>query len=183
MQEKVTYVVILLIILASLIGCHGKGSNVPVDMGDVELVTLAVLYFDTDEEALGNLTLDTLIIEFSKMQEFAVVEREKLDAVLDELGLSATDLVDEATKVRVGKVLGAHLMCSGSITRLPSKTIIVAGYLTRVETTENFGGGSADGKNELKTIKAFAEQMKTEMRQGKALRIIKEISEAIRANK
>lgn len=182
MQKKVTYAVALLTILASLIGCRATGSNIPVDMGDIEPVTLAVLYFDTDEEALRNLTLDTLIIEFSRMQEFTVVERGKLDKVLDETGLSATDLVDEAARVRIGKVLGAHLMCFGSITRL-SKTVVVAGYLTRVETTENFAGVSVDGKNELKTIRAFAEQMKTGVRQGKALRIIREVNEAIRTSK
>jgi hypothetical protein len=174
MQKEITYLITFLAILGLLSGCHSSGPKGPADLSDafdIEPVTLAVLYFESDNEELRNLALDMLIIEFSQMQEFTVVEREKLDKILDEMGMSASDLVDESTRVRIGNALGAHLMCFGSISS--SATL---GYLTRVETGENFGGVVEQGKVELKTIKSFAEQMKAGLREEKSNRIIREIS-------
>ncbi len=174
MQKEIVYLITFFAILGLLAGCHSAGPKGPADLGDafdIEPVTLAVLYFDTNNEELRNLALDVLIIEFSKMQEFTVVEREKLDQILDEMGMSASDLVDESARVRVGKALGAHIMCFGSIS--PTATV---GRLTRVETSENFDGDDVAGKAELKTIKSLAEKMKAGFREGKTNRIIRDVS-------
>lgn len=174
MRKEITYLITFFAIPGLLMGCHSAGPKGPADLGDafdIEPVTFAVLYFDTANEELRNLALDVLIIEFSKMQEFTVVEREKLDQILNELGMSASDLVDKSTRVRIGKLLGSHLICFGTIH--PDFT---GGYLTRVETGEDFGGVDEPGKPELKTIKAFAEKMKDGFREGKTNRIIRDIS-------
>jgi hypothetical protein len=174
MRKEIIYLITFFAILGLLSGCHSAGPKGPADLDDafdIEPVTLAVLYFDTDNEELRNLALDVLIIEFSQMQEFTVVESEKLDEILDEMGMSASDLVDESTRVQIGKALGAHIMCFGSIGSDSTR-----GYLARVETREIFGGGVVQGKPELKTIRALAEQMKAGLREGKSNRIIREIS-------
>ncbi len=63
-----------------------------------------------------------------------VVERELLEQVLQELKLSATDLVNPDTAVRLGRILSARVIATGSIMRY-SNQIQVSLRLTDTETT------------------------------------------------
>ncbi|WP_218188441.1 CsgG/HfaB family protein, partial [Desulfosarcina cetonica] len=45
--------------------------------------------------------------------DYTLVERERLLAVLQELSLGSSELADEATALRVGKLIGARLMLFG----------------------------------------------------------------------
>jgi curli biogenesis system outer membrane secretion channel CsgG len=44
---------------------------------------------------------------------FQVVERERLILVLEELNLSSSSLVDEATRLKIGRIVGARFMVFG----------------------------------------------------------------------
>ena len=82
--------------------------------------TLSVLYFTN---LTGQTTLDPLskglayllMTDLAKISGLVVVERIKLQALLDEIDLGASDLVAPGTAPRLGRILGARFMVSGEI--------------------------------------------------------------------
>jgi len=68
---------------------------------------------------------DMLVTELVNSGRFSVVERERLDEVLQEQNLTREGVVDAATAARIGKVLGVQLFVFGTVTQfsLDSKII------------------------------------------------------------
>lgn len=62
---------------------------------------------------LGGLLSTRVIETLRKIEGFNVVEREHFADVLEELNLGTMDLVDESTRLRLGKLVGAKLMIFG----------------------------------------------------------------------
>ena len=82
--------------------------------------TIAVLYYanKTGKTKLTPLEKGVavmLITDLAKVDQIQVVERIRLQALLDEIGLGETGLVDAETAPRVGKMLGAYYVNSGDI--------------------------------------------------------------------
>lgn len=80
---------------------------------------VAVLYFDnnTGDKKLDVLQkgfADMLITDLSQERSLAVVERDKLQALLGEMKLQRTRYFDKRTALRLGKGLGAQYVISGS---------------------------------------------------------------------
>jgi TolB-like protein len=87
---------------------------------------VAVLYFDnnTDEGKSNPLSkgfADMLITDLSASNEVTVVEREKLQALLDETALQQTKFFDPSTAVRIGKGLGATHVVAGAFMKVAPK--------------------------------------------------------------
>jgi TolB-like protein len=83
--------------------------------------TLGVLYFNNktgleDLNALQKGMAIMLITDLAKVDKLQVVERIKMQALLDEMNLGATGLVDPSSAPKVGKMLGAYYLSSGDIT-------------------------------------------------------------------
>ena len=83
--------------------------------------TVAVLYFDNgalvghaDYAPLSKGMSEMMITELARNPGIRVVERDRLQHLLDEQNLSNGDRVDKETAVRLGKLLGAHHMLMGS---------------------------------------------------------------------
>jgi TolB-like protein len=81
--------------------------------------TVAVLYFDYDGKSeemklLRKGLAQMLISDLSAMPEVRIVERERLQAILDELKLNQTTKVDPATANKLGKLLGARFLVMGA---------------------------------------------------------------------
>jgi TolB-like protein len=82
-------------------------------------VPAAVVYFEntSQDPALDVLRkgfAEMLVTDLSVSGELALVERTRLDSVLDELELQETSFVDPATVSRLGRGLGARLLVTGS---------------------------------------------------------------------
>jgi TolB-like protein len=82
--------------------------------------TVAVLYYNNktgleDLNALQKGMAIMLITDLAKVEKLQVVERIKMQALLDEMNLGATGLVDPATAPKVGKMLGAYYISTGDI--------------------------------------------------------------------
>jgi TolB-like protein len=82
--------------------------------------TLAVMYFNNgstvtpaDYEPLRAGLADILITELARNARITVVERDALQKILEEQNLVTQQRVDQATAVRLGKILGAHHMIVG----------------------------------------------------------------------
>jgi tetratricopeptide (TPR) repeat protein len=111
-------------LVASLLQAHKEGKP-PAEPGDgwtsVPL-TLAFLHVQTqgtpspragEEEVLLLRLADAL----QNTGRVTVLERDILDKILAELKLSASELVDQQVAVRVGRILAARLLATGTLTR------------------------------------------------------------------
>jgi len=74
-----------------------------------------------------------------------VVERHRLKAVMDEIGLGMTGAVDEKTAIRVGKLLGANHLLLGSYMKFKDQ-VRVNTRVVRTETGEIVGTAKVTGK-------------------------------------
>ena len=61
---------------------------------------------------------DMLITDLSKVKRLKVVERVRMQTLMDEMGLAQTGLVDEGTAPRMGKLLGAATLIKGTFVDL-----------------------------------------------------------------
>jgi TolB-like protein len=80
---------------------------------------VAVLYFDnnTGDAALDVLQkgfADMMVTDLSSVDELQLVEREKLQAIIDEQKLQRSKYFDPKTAVKLGKLVGAQYAVSGS---------------------------------------------------------------------
>lgn len=91
--------------------------------------TVAVLYY---RNTTGRQELDPLrkgialmlITDLSAVKNLQVVERVKLQALVEELGLGKSGLVEESTAPRIGKLLSARWIDGGDITGDPTKLLV-----------------------------------------------------------
>jgi len=63
---------------------------------------------------LGELLSAKVIETINKTGKCTVVERERLLLALEELNLGTSSLVDESTRLRIGRIVGAQLMAFGA---------------------------------------------------------------------
>jgi len=96
-----------------------------LDLASFPEKSLAVLYFmnvsdDPQWKSLQKGLAEMLITDLSQVEELSVVERLRLNAIVDELRLGSTGLVDQQTAPRLGKLLGARYLIKGSYMILPS---------------------------------------------------------------
>ena len=85
--------------------------------------TVAVLYFQNlgDNKELDPLQkglAEMLITDLSKVKELKIVERVKLQALLDEMKLGTTPAIDQTTAPRMGKLMRASKLVKGSFLNL-----------------------------------------------------------------
>lgn len=84
---------------------------------------VAVLAFDNNTtltilgNRLGFAAADEVTTQLVKTGEYAVVERSQIETLLAEQKLGQSGLVDAATAARIGKLLGAQAVITGSITQ------------------------------------------------------------------
>jgi len=116
--------------------------------------TVAVLYFNNsvlgkDNEAMQPLSkglADLLINNLSGNAGIRVVERDRIQAVLDEQKLATDGKLDPATSVRVGKIVGAHHMVTGTfISELNKPTLKITIRVFNTETSEIEARAEATG--------------------------------------
>ncbi|MBI3182290.1 MAG: hypothetical protein HYZ28_09120 [Myxococcales bacterium] len=117
-----------------------------------EAPTVAILYFDYDgkNEEMAMLKkglAQMLITDLAGGSAFRIVERARLQEIIDELNLNQTRKVDPATANKIGKLLGAKYMVVGGYFDVMG-TLRVNARVMRVETSEVLGGAGSHGKPE-----------------------------------
>lgn len=89
---------------------------------------IAVMNFENNStwrywgDNLGAAAADELVTQLFQAGEFSVVERAQLAAILDEQDLGASGRVTPSTAAEIGKLLGAQLILTGSITQFSIDT-------------------------------------------------------------
>jgi TolB-like protein len=118
--------------------------------------TVAIMYFTNsalihhnEYQPLSKGITEMLISELAASPAIQVVERDRLQKLLDEQDLSGTDRVDKETAVQLGKILGArHLLMGGFVIdpgenmRLDLRAVNVE--TSRVEYVETVSGKAED---------------------------------------
>jgi TolB-like protein len=103
---------------------------------------VAVLYFDNnsfgkdraDYDGLGKGIADLLITDMASNPSMRVVERDRLQSILQEQSLVQTKSIDPQTAVRLGKLLGAQYMITGGFMSDGKGTLLVTSRVISVET-------------------------------------------------
>ncbi len=75
-----------------------------------------------------------------------VVERARLQKLIDEQNLGSSGRVDKETAVRIGKIVGAHHMLKGNFTILPNQQVRLDAQAFNTETSEHEYAQSVRGK-------------------------------------
>lgn len=68
-------------------------------------------------DQLGGAAADELVTQLVKSNKFTVIERAQLQAILQEQQLGASGLTNPGTAAKIGQLLGAQLIMTGSITQ------------------------------------------------------------------
>lgn len=105
-----------ILILAAFLLISACATSPPVGIKEL---TLAV--WDIDDLSpgsigrsnLGELLTGQIIETLKKKGQYTIVERERLLLVLEEQRLGTTSLVDESTRLKLGRLLGARRMIFG----------------------------------------------------------------------
>ncbi len=120
---------------------------------------VAVLYFhnqtgqaDLDFLQMGMAIM--LITDLAKVQGVQVVERARLQALVQELKLGGSGLVTSESAPRVGRLLGARYLVGGDLNNAPSKNIAIDSNLLSVPKGSALGNPSSSGP--------FAEMLRLE---------------------
>lgn len=96
--------------------------TIPVISSSAEDVkTVAILDFSNnsliDKEKHASLSqglAEIMITELSKVQNLQLVERQKINSLIQEMQLSQSGMISENAGIQVGKLLGAHFLVFGS---------------------------------------------------------------------
>src|SRR5437868_10497306 len=103
---------------------------------------VAVLYFDNnsfgkdrgDYDGLGKGIADLLINDMASNPAMRVVERDRIQSILQEQALVQSKTIDARTAVRIGKLLGAQYMITGGFMSDSKGTLLVTSRVISVET-------------------------------------------------
>ena len=113
--------ILLTIVFCCLIGLRG--------LAHAENLTVAVFDFESKDKGittLGSNIASLITAELSSDPKLEMVEREKLDKILDELGLSLSGIVDENEAAKIGQLAGAKILVIGRAFTVDEELVIVA---------------------------------------------------------
>lgn len=117
--------------------------SMPAKAQDPAKPIVAVMYFtngalvrNADYEALSKGIAEVLITELSRNPAIRVVERDRLQQLLDEQDLAVSGRVDSETAVRLGKILNAQHMLIGSFIIDTREDIRIDVRAVNTETSE-----------------------------------------------
>lgn len=135
--------------------------------------TVAIMYFTNsalirhnDYQPLSKGITEMLISELASSPALQVVERDRLQKLLEEQDLSGTDRVDKETAVRLGKILGARHLLMGGFVIDPRQRMRLDLRAVNVETSQVEYVETVSGKAEdvLELITTLGAKVNTRLR-------------------
>lgn len=146
MQSPISLLLALVFVLAWTVPTEAAAQD--GDAADHRTV-VAVLYFDNHTaserfDPLGKGFAEMLITDLSGLSMIRVVERARLQDLIDEQELSRSQHSDPATALRAGRILAAEYVVTGSFTGI-EPDIRAEAHLTHTETAEIVRGVNATG--------------------------------------
>lgn len=119
---------LLSFLAASLLA--GAASVAPAPTAAQEAAAVRIAVMDLQNHSgwdhwggeLGATAADELATGLVRTGAFSVIERERLQTVLDEQSLGQSGAVDPSTAARIGEILGVQAIVTGSVTRFSMQT-------------------------------------------------------------
>ena len=113
-------------------------TEVMLDLQSVRQANLAVSGFcvkDGSENALITLLNEKAASDLAGLEQLRVLERNQLHAVLEEQQLAVSDLVDTENAIRIGRLLAADLLLTGTVIEM-AQSVIIFSRIIDVESGE-----------------------------------------------
>jgi tetratricopeptide (TPR) repeat protein len=125
-----------------------KASSIPTN-------TIAVVDFDGSHLPANLAPLSTGFAEFtasdlSKVQSLKVVDRMKIDAILNELKLSSSQYADPSTAPRLGRIIGSRNVVTGTMLNVGHNGLRIDGTVVNTVDSSAKMTGASEGN-----IKSF----------------------------
>jgi len=104
---------------------------------------------------------DILISDLKNLSKLKVVDRERVQMLLDEIQIEQSEYFDDKTAVRVGKMLGVHVFVMGSFMQVDKDKMLILPKLVKTETGEVLKSETIEGKPKdlLKMLAQTAEKI------------------------
>ena len=174
----------LFLILALLAGCGG-GKEAAIAPTAVEPQpqarldrswTLMVVPFDIAGKAklTGEEAMDLLIAELTALENYKIVDRGAMQELMTQRGLALSDMGDSASRNEAAGLLGAQLMCTGSVNE---KLKLITAKVNLVATGETLFVVTSREKDELKNIEQVAQKLKLRLGSVETVAILNKKSE------
>jgi len=117
--------------------------------------TVAVMPFNyggsnADIRPLTRGLAQLLVTDLAKSRQVRVLERERMQAIVDEMKLSDSSRADPTTAVRSGHLLRAARVVQGTLTDMPNSQLRVNAVVVDVATAG--AGGTASGADQLNRL-------------------------------
>ncbi|MCH7947136.1 MAG: hypothetical protein IIC66_04985 [candidate division Zixibacteria bacterium] len=127
---------------------------------DSGVKTIAFLPFDNYsvgkyQEKLGLLShalAEFFAHDFGKVSSLRVIERNKMDYLLEEIKLSKEGITSQSAAVKVGKMLGAQLMVFGTISQIDDRHARMVAKVVKVETSEIIASVDREGRPDFNSM-------------------------------
>jgi TolB-like protein len=116
---------------------------------------VAILSFDNnsigkdakDYDGVGKGIQDLLIADMANNANLRLVDRERIQKVLEEQNLTKTGAIDPTTAVRLGKIFGAQYVIYGGFMNTPNGVVLTA-HTTDMETSQIQNPQKVNGKSD-----------------------------------
>lgn len=148
--------------------------GLPAQGPDTRPTVAAMPYFNNgavgpnraDYDALGKGIADVLITELGANPAIRVIERDRVQQLVDEQNLGTAGRVDKETAVKVGKLIGVHHMLFGGFIVDPRGTMRLDVRAVHVETgaVEHVESVTDKADNLLAVLSSIAEKLNKEMK-------------------
>ena len=135
-------------------------ATVATQPGNPRVIAVLPLRFsgpDTTLRALERGMADLLITDLARSAQLTLVERSRMQALLDEIQLQRGGTTDAATNVRAGKLIRAGRLVSGSINQIDAANLRVDAAVIDVPTSQI--RGNAQSSDLLEQIFAIEKKL------------------------
>ena len=127
---------VLTLVLLSWLSIHAASAHCQVSEPIVEqnternsdlAISIAVLPFEGEESPqVDQLITGLLTAQLSQRENWLVLERRRMDAILEEMDLNISGLVKQDAAIRLGELVGARVLVTGSILKVGDSRYIIA---------------------------------------------------------
>lgn len=132
-------------------------ARIALQPGEARSVAVLPMTFSGTDQTLAPLgrgLSDLLINDLSRSSELQLLERDRVQAIVDEIALSQAGRTDAGSSVRAGRLVRAGRVVQGAITQTGSRNLTVSAAVMNVATSQQQGSDvqSADVVDQIFAI-------------------------------
>ena len=117
-------------------------SNIATAANNPRTVAVLPMTFNGTDQTLAPLSRglsDLLISDLARSPDLQLLERDRIQAMMDEIALSQSGRAEAATSLRAGKLVRASRVVQGAITQTGARNLTVNAAVVSVETSQQQG--------------------------------------------